>query len=90
MYPSRSTDKGAEDAPPVPRKPSQLLLSRVNLKSLRITFSNAQLLRLEGANRFPRRIRLSGASVCWDHDEIMAWMEARKAERAGWHYADAS
>ena len=68
----------------------QLLLTRADLKSLGIRFSNATLLRLEAAKRFPRRLRLSGASVCWDHDEVMAWVEARKAERAGWHYADAS
>jgi predicted DNA-binding transcriptional regulator AlpA len=57
---------------------------------LGITFSNTTMLRLEFRQAFPRRIRLAGASVCWDRDEVMAWIEARKAERANWHYADAS
>ncbi len=88
MKPSTPTDEAPEQAALVPPKPNQILLSRANLKSLGIKFSNTQLLRLEAAKRFPRRLRLSGASVCWDRDEIMAWIEARKDERAGWHYAD--
>ena len=75
-----------------PHVPSgqRILLNRADLKSLGIRFSNATLLRLEAASRFPRRLRLSGASVCWDQGEVMAWIEDRKAERAHWHYADAS
>lgn len=68
----------------------KILLSRKDLKALGIWQSNSTLLRLEAAGKFPRRVRLAGASVCWDHDEIMAWIQDRKAERAGWHYADAS
>lgn len=68
----------------------KLLLSRADLRALGIWQSNTTLLRKESQQKFPRRIRLAGASVCWDHDEVMAWIEARKAERAGWHYADAS
>lgn len=67
----------------------KLLLTRADLKALGIWQSNTTLLRLEAAGRFPRRIRLAGASVCWDRQEIMAWIEARKAERANWAYADA-
>lgn len=66
----------------------QVLLGRADLRALGIRFSNSQLLRLEAAQRFPRRVRLSGASVCWDRDEVMGWIDARKEERAGWHYAD--
>lgn len=68
----------------------RLFLTRADLKILGIWQSNSTLLRLEAAGRFPRRLRLAGASVCWDHDEIMDWVQARKAERAGWQYADAS
>lgn len=67
----------------------KLLLTRADLKALGIWQSNTTLLRLEAAGRFPRRLRLAGASVCWDREEIMAWIEARKAERANWVYADA-
>jgi predicted DNA-binding transcriptional regulator AlpA len=90
MHPDRSSETAAEHGPLSLPKAGPVLLNRANLKSLGITFSNAHLLRLEGAKRFPRRLRLSSASVCWDHDEVMAWIEARKAERAGWQYADAS
>jgi predicted DNA-binding transcriptional regulator AlpA len=69
-------------------EPSPILLSRADLKALGIKFSNSQLLRLEGNKRFPRRVRLSGASVCWDRDEVMSWIAARKEERAHWYYAD--
>lgn len=68
----------------------KILLSRADLKALGIWQSNSTLLRLEADGRFPRRLRLASASVCWDRDELMAWIEARKAERAAWHYADAS
>lgn len=71
------------------RKLDKLLLTRGDLKALGIWQSNTTLLRLEAAGRFPRRIRLAGASVCWDRDEVMAWIDARKAERANWVYADA-
>lgn len=70
-------------------KLNKLLLSRADLKALGIWQSNSTLLRLEAVGRFPRRLRLAGASVCWDHDELMAWIEARKAERVNFHYADA-
>ncbi|WP_306141482.1 AlpA family transcriptional regulator [Roseibium sp. MMSF_3412] len=69
--------------------PAKLLfLRRDDLKALGIWQSNSTLLRLEAAGKFPRRVRLASASVCWDRAEIMAWIDARKAERANWHYAD--
>jgi predicted DNA-binding transcriptional regulator AlpA len=67
----------------------KILLSRADLQRLGIKLSNSSLLRAEGRGAFPRRLRLSAAKVCWDRDEIMSWLQARKAERAGWHYADA-
>lgn len=70
-------------------KTRKLLLTRADLKALGIWQSNTTLLRLEAAGRFPRRIRLAGASVCWDRNEIMDWIDVRKAERAHWVYADA-
>jgi predicted DNA-binding transcriptional regulator AlpA len=68
-------------------EPSQVLLSRANLAALGIKLSNSQLLRLEAVRRFPRRLRLSAASVCWDRQEVEEWLAERRAERAGWHYA---
>lgn len=65
----------------------KIFLTRADLKALGIEQSNSSLLRAEGRNSFPRRIRLSAAKVCWDRQEVLDWVEARKAERAGWHYA---
>lgn len=65
----------------------KVLLSRSDIKGLGIQLSNSSLLRAEGRGAFPRRLRLSAGKVCWDHGEIMAWVQARKAERAGWHYS---
>lgn len=69
---------------------NKLILSRDDIREMGIWQSNATLLRKEAAGRFPRRLRLSAGCVAWDRAEIMAWIEDRKAERAGWHYADAS
>ena len=68
--------------------PQKLLLSRADIKALGIWQSNSTLLRLELLDRFPRRIRLSAASICWDREEIMTWISERKDERSSWHYAD--
>lgn len=72
------------------KKTEKVFLTRADLKALGIDQSNSSLLRAEGRNAFPRRIRLSAAKVCWDRQEIHDWIDARKAERAHWHYADAS
>lgn len=69
-------------------KIEKLFLTRADLKALGIGFSNSQALRLEALNRFPRRIRLGAATVCWDRNEIMDWIEQRKIERATWSYAE--
>ncbi|WP_300012423.1 AlpA family transcriptional regulator [uncultured Roseobacter sp.] len=66
-----------------------VLLSRSDLKNLGITLSNSSLLRAEARGAFPRRLRPSPATVCWDRAEVAEWLERRKAERADWHYADA-
>jgi len=64
----------------------KILLTRSDLKSIGITFSNSQLLRLEAIGRFPKRLRLGGATVCWDKLEVGQWLEARRAEREHWVY----
>ena len=64
------------------------LLTREDLKSLGIWLSNVTLLRLEACGRFPRRVRLSASSVCWLREEVLLWVEAKKEERARYHYAD--
>ncbi|WP_246139547.1 helix-turn-helix transcriptional regulator [Phaeobacter marinintestinus] len=55
-----------------------------------IKLSNSSLLRAEARGAFPRRLRISAATVCWDRAEVNAWLQARKSERATWQYADPS
>ena len=68
----------------------KVLLCRADLQSMGIKLSNSSLLRAESRGAFPRRIRISAATVCWDRAEVAFWLEARKAERATWHYAEPS
>jgi predicted DNA-binding transcriptional regulator AlpA len=46
-----------------------------------ITYSNAHLLRLEAASRFPVRVRLSPGRVAWIKAEIMSFIADRAADR---------
>ena len=64
-------------------KPSipKLLLSRADLKSMGIIYSNAHLLRLEAAEKFPVRVRLSPGRVAWLQVEIVKFIADRAADR---------
>ncbi len=72
------------------RNNPKVLLTRSDLHSMGIKLSNSSLLRAETRGAFPRRLRLSPATVCWDRAEVNAWLEARKSERATWQYAEPS
>lgn len=67
---------------------NKVFYSRQDLKTLGIWLSNTQLLRLEAAGRFPRRVRLSASSVCWPGEEIDEWIKKKKEERKSYVYAD--
>lgn len=67
---------------------NQIFITRAQVKALGIPGSNSTWLRNEANGRFPRRIRLSASSLVWDRQEILDWMEMRKAERKNWYYAD--
>lgn len=69
---------------------AKVLLTRADLQCMGIKLSNSSLLRAESRGAFPRRLRISPATVCWDRAEIESWLETKKSERATWHYADAS
>jgi prophage regulatory protein len=47
----------------------------------RVPFSDMHIWRLEKAGKFPKRIKLGEHRVGWDLDEVMAWIEDRKARR---------
>jgi prophage regulatory protein len=56
------------------------VLDRKELRDM-VPYSYQHILRLEKAGRFPRRVRLGAARVGWILDEVVAWIEARVAER---------
>jgi len=64
------------------------LLSYNDLKAIGISFSREHLRRLEAAGKFPRRIYLSEQKIAWFEDEVLAWLEARAAERSTRVYRD--
>ncbi len=72
------------------RNDPKVLLARSDLHRMGIKLSNSSLLRAESRGAFPRRLRISPATVCWDRAEIESWLQARKSERATWQYADPS
>ncbi len=45
-----------------------------------VPYSNVHLTRLEQAGKFPRRIKFGPGRVVWDEDEVLTWVEARRAE----------
>ncbi|MBT8005389.1 MAG: AlpA family phage regulatory protein [Rhodospirillales bacterium] len=47
-----------------------------------VPYSDMHIWRLEKAGKFPQRIKLNpNGRVGWSLQEILAWIEARKAER---------
>ena len=46
-----------------------------------VPYSDMQIWRLEKAGKFPRRIRLGPNRVGWSLQEVVEWIESRKAER---------
>ena len=61
----------------------------VNRKELKdkfgIPYSIQHITRLEAAGTFPRRLKLAayrGGRVAWLEAEVLAWLEARIAQRA--------
>lgn len=47
----------------------------------RTGLSESHVYGLMAQGRFPTQVRISRRCVCWFEDEIMAWMDARSAER---------
>lgn len=44
------------------------------------SLSDSTVRRLELAGEFPRRVKLSKSAVGWIEADVLAWVEARKAE----------
>ncbi|MFZ2652018.1 MAG: AlpA family phage regulatory protein [Burkholderiaceae bacterium] len=59
------------------------LLRFAELKPLGICFSRVHLDRLQKAGKFPRKIKIGANTASYLESEIMAWIDARCAERDG-------
>jgi prophage regulatory protein len=46
-----------------------------------VPYSDMHVWRLEQAGQFPKRIKLGPNRVGWSLQEVLDWIEARKAER---------
>ena len=57
-----------------------LVVDRQGLAKLGIDYSKRQLLDLEAADRFPKRIRLSERRVVWRIADIEAWLDERELD----------
>lgn len=60
----------------------QRLLRYSDLKPRGIGFSRVHLARLEGAGRFPKRIRIGDNSIAWVESEVEQWLRERMAARS--------
>ncbi|MCK1601064.1 AlpA family phage regulatory protein [Bradyrhizobium sp. 166] len=60
---------------------SQQLIAYEGLGPKGIAYSKVQLWRLERAEKFPQRVRLSAQRVAWIESEIDEWIAARIAAR---------
>lgn len=59
-----------------------IFINRNGLRNLGLTWSNSQLLRLESANKFPKRIYLSPHCIAWERASVLKWIAARCNERS--------
>ncbi len=66
---------------PPPRVPNRML--RLHELQQIVPFSDVHLTRLERAGKFPKRIKLGPGRRVWDEDEVLDWVEARRAESNG-------
>lgn len=65
---------------------NKTLLTRSDLASMGISYSNPQALKLERDGLFPKRIYLSAQKVCWDALEIADWLDTQRKRRGGIHH----
>ena len=57
-----------------------LVVDRQGLAKLGIIYSKRQLLDMEAAGQFPRRIRLSERKVVWRVADVEAWLDERELD----------
>jgi prophage regulatory protein len=79
---SPSQIDGAAASPTTPSVPPHVHHLRLSEVQQIVHYSNVHLLRLEKAGAFPRRIRLGPGRAVWRLDEILAWVESKRAASA--------
>ena len=67
--------------PAVPASPYRLVDRKGLAAQYGIAFSPQHILRLETADRFPRRVYLTGGRALWRASEIESWISERLAQR---------
>jgi prophage regulatory protein len=63
--------------------PTQRLLTYNDLAEFGIPYSRSHLWRLWCAGKFPKPLKLSSSLNAWTEAEVLAWLEAKIAERDG-------
>jgi prophage regulatory protein len=59
------------------------LVSKKELKAVYgIPYCFAHIARLEGAGKFPKRLRLGACRVAWYADEVEDWIDSRRRASA--------
>ena len=64
------------------RSVGRVLLSADDLRDFGVRHSRVQLWKLVKAGLFPAPIKISTNRNAWIHDEVIAWVAERAAERA--------
>jgi predicted DNA-binding transcriptional regulator AlpA len=79
---SMAAARSHDDLPRTTALPTGLPVQHVRLRPLQtiVPYTNMHLHRLEKAGKFPKRIRLGPGRVVWNLSEVLAWVEARRAE----------
>jgi prophage regulatory protein len=65
------------------RHVGKILLSLDDIRDMGIKVSRAQVYKLMAQGAFPRNVKISPFNSAWIYDEVVAWLEARMAERDG-------
>ncbi|MFT8891366.1 MAG: AlpA family phage regulatory protein [Acetobacter papayae] len=60
---------------------ARVLIDRKKLHAM-IPLAKRTIFNMERRGEFPRRIALTSRNVAWDLEEVIEWIEARKAQGA--------
>jgi prophage regulatory protein len=81
QYTRTATERSVERERAEQRSVERVLLSAEDLWAMGICYSRVQLWKMVKAGLFPTPIKLSKARNAWVQQEVLDWVEARRAER---------